>query len=97
MEKPQGIVHLYPCYEAANNKIGAGGLKPLTKDKFDGLKVLSMSNCGITDEDLKDFVEQPWNNLESIWMSYNAFTAKGIQYFSTHEWPNLVSIHMSNE
>lgn len=56
-----------------------------------------MSNCGITDEDLKDFVEQPWNNLESIWMSYNAFTAKGIQYFSTHEWPNLVSIHMSNE
>jgi hypothetical protein len=54
-----------------------------------------MSNCGITDNDLKDLVAQPWSNLESIWMSYNAFTSKGIEYLTSHEWPSLTSLHMS--
>jgi hypothetical protein len=62
---------------AAQNKIG-GGLKIFTAEVAAQLEVLSLTGCGLTDEDVKDLASLPWGSLHSIWISYNGFGLKGV-------------------
>ena len=71
-----------------------GGLKHLAA--FSKLSVLGLTDCNITDDDVKELVALPWDNLESIWISYNKIGIKGVNCFISHKWPKLVSLHFSN-
>ena len=71
-----------------------GGLKHLAA--FSKLAVLGLTDCNITDDDVKELVALPWDNLESIWISYNKIGIKGVNCFISHKWPKLVSLHISN-
>ena len=76
----------------ANNNL-TGGIKNLAN--FPQLSVLSVTDCKLNDDDVKDLVGLPWENLESIWISYNKIGVKGVESFVSHKWPKLISLHFS--
>ena len=78
---------------SANNNL-QGGMKQLSN--FQKVNTLSLTDCQLTDEDLRELVSLPWENLQSIWISYNKISAKGVQYLTEHKWPQLTSLHLSN-